>query len=91
MDLTDALIRAREHARAATKLRGGGAPPEFDAAADGRMCRLLLMRLCQLDGEHCEAWQFCYQEGCTEGPTSLDEALLRRRAGVPTNTPASDR
>jgi hypothetical protein len=41
------------------------------------MCRLLLMRLCQLDGESCEAWWFCYQDGCTDGPEGMAEAVER--------------
>jgi hypothetical protein len=40
--------------------------PDTDAAAT--MCRLLLMELCRLDGSACEAWSFCDQYGCPDGP-----------------------
>lgn len=35
---------------------------------EGQMCRALLIELCRLDGSCCEAWWFCEDEGCTDGP-----------------------
>jgi hypothetical protein len=35
---------------------------------DGVMCRVLLMELCRLDGSACEAWSFCAEYGCPDGP-----------------------
>jgi hypothetical protein len=84
MDLNEAKLRARHHAQSATKRRGGRPAPELDPAADGAMCRLLLMAMCRLDGDACEAWVFCHEEGCTDGPSfgadSPKETLDRLKA-----------